>query len=195
MDGLNFIRLQGREVSRIGEWGGWFGGVEVLGYWRVPEALADKGGKERESFAIERVSIIARPSSLLLGPYRHAVLSDLGGPSWRTREREREREKERDSHQLLFCRPAWSQPSAPGPAFCWPFCTTPSVPLTQGFDAYVLKVAAAVTQASWQMVDLQASAGQAGVHFRTFFCLSVLDEDSAVQKTFFCCMRERGEGG
>ncbi|CAM4644734.1 unnamed protein product [Leuciscus chuanchicus] len=33
-------------------------------------------------------------------------------------------------------------------------------PLTQGFDAYVLKVAAAATQAWWQMADLQASAGQ-----------------------------------
>lgn len=42
-------------------------------------------------------------------------------------------------------------------------------PLTQGFDAYVLKVAAAATQAWWQMADLQASAGQTGVHFPTFF--------------------------
>lgn len=63
-------------------------------------------------------------------------------------------------------------------------------PLTQGFDAYVLKVAAAATQAWWQMADLQASAGQTGVHFPTFFCLSVSEEDSAVQKSFFWCEKE-----
>lgn len=96
---------------------------------------------------------------------------------------EKETVSSSSAEQPVFVPQPWGETSAG-------FLRDSFSPLTQGFDAYVLKVAATATQPWWQMADLQASAGQTGVHFPTFFCLSVLEEDSTVQKSFFWYEKE-----
>lgn len=147
---------------------------------RTPEALTDT---ERDRARAGEQSL---PSSLppFAGrPSPACCPSDLGGPRWR-KEMAKMAVSSSSAGPPGFGSQPWGGTSAG-------FLQDSFSPLTQGFDAYVLKVAAAASQAWWQMADLQASAGQTGVHFPTFFCLSVSEEDSAVQKSFFWREKER----
>ncbi|RXN18339.1 hypothetical protein ROHU_024763 [Labeo rohita] len=136
-----------------------------------------RGPDRHREGQIERAVAAKLSSSFAGGPSPACCPPDLGGPYWR-KEMAKMAVSSSSAEPPGFGPQPWGGTSAG-------FLRDSFSPLTQGFDAYVLKVAAAATQAWWQMADLQASAGQTGVHFPTFFCLSVSEEDSAVQKSFF----------